>query len=348
MATTKATINTCTVTIRNDQPRRTIDGEILDAHEVCLERFEDRFYLYGTRYGNHTGFTDDNVIGCYSSHDLVEWYDHGILFPPFRGSGLLSRPAVKYNAATNRYVLWFILGGQCCVATADTPAGPYELVTRAAKLRHGPGGRGDFNLFIDDDATGYIIGTVSPTRSPGNMHKICVERLTEDYTAGTGETSPFLATNCEAPALFKHNGVYYALFDTTCCFCPAGSGVRVHTADEPLGPYARRGDINRNVGADPRTIQSRDTDTEPGAGRSDATIAAQQAQVARIPTVDGDKLIWIGDRWESADDGVKGHDYTYWSSPLEFYPDGMIKPLRWENEWTTTLIVKDSDGAAAA
>jgi hypothetical protein len=328
-------IATRTVTTYNDKPRCTVDGSIVDAHEVCLELFEKRFYLYGTRYEATTGFTQENVIACYSSCDLDTWHYHGILFPPFKDAGLLSRPAVKYNAETGKYVLWFVLGPGCCVAIADKPEGPFDLVTRKANLKYGKSG--DFNLFIDDDGTGYIIGTVTLEKIPGQMHKIYVEKLTEDYLSGTGEASEFLASNCEGPVLFKREGVYYALFDNTCCFCPAGSGARVYTAPTPFGPYEYRGDINRNVNVDPRKIISRDSDTDPGAGRDDVIIAAQQAQITSLPTIDGEKLIWIGDRWGSADDGVKGHDYTYWSSPLEFYPDGMIKPLQWEDQWTVTL-----------
>ena len=44
------------VIIENALPRRDVDGNIIDAHEGCMERFGDRFYLYGTSYGNTDGY----------------------------------------------------------------------------------------------------------------------------------------------------------------------------------------------------------------------------------------------------------------------------------------------------
>ena len=41
----------------------------------------------------------------------------------------------------------------------------------------------------------------------------------------------------EAPAIFKREGIYYALFGKCCCFCGHGSGSGVYTAAHPLGPW---------------------------------------------------------------------------------------------------------------
>ncbi len=54
-------------------------------------------------------------------------------------------------------------------------------------------------------------------------------------------------------------------------------------------------------------------------------IAAQQTFVMPI----NNQLIWMGDLWGSASNGIKGHDYQYWSAPLQFYKNGLIKPLKW-------------------
>jgi hypothetical protein len=45
----------------------------------------------------------------------------------------------------------------------------------------------------------------------------------------------------------------------------------------------------------------------------------------------------MGDRWGSRPDSIKGHDFQYWSSPLEFEADGMIKQLHWEDSWQMGL-----------
>jgi hypothetical protein len=44
--------------------------------------------------------------------------------------------------------------------------------------------------------------------------------------------------------------------------------------------------------------------------------------------------IWTGDGWGLRPDGVKGHDFQFWSAPLTFVADGSLAPLRWVGEWS--------------
>ena len=62
-------LRAATATISNAEPRRDIHGNILDAHDGCLEYFEGQFYLYGTRYGKTNGFGKTNRYVCFSSPD---------------------------------------------------------------------------------------------------------------------------------------------------------------------------------------------------------------------------------------------------------------------------------------
>jgi len=63
------------------------------------------------------------------------------------------------------------------------------------------------------------------------------------------------------------------------------------------------------------------------------TIAAQQSFVLPLP--DG-RYLWAGDRWQSAGDGFKSHDYQAWV-PMEFDSNGTIMPLQWLKDWTLEL-----------
>ena len=118
--------------------------------------------------------------------------------------------------------------------------------------------------------------------------------------------------------LFRRKQTYYALFDLCCCFCPAGSGARVYTATSPLGPFTERSNIDRVPEGNP-------------------VIAAQQTWVAAIPTTDGPALIWMGDRWGSRPDGVKGHDFQFWSAPLRFGADDNILPIENVPTWQANV-----------
>jgi len=60
--------------------------------------------------------------------------------------------------------------------------------------------------------------------------------------------------------------------------------------------------------------------------------------VAQLPTPQGTAYMWMGDRWGSRADGIKGHDLQFWSAPLRFGPDGSIAPI--ENDVTWSLEVR--------
>ncbi len=210
-------------------------------------------------YADRTGWTDRNVMTCYSTEDFSRWVNHSPLSGPVR----ICIPAVKYNASTGKYVMWYVSGREYYTKVSQSPTGPFVDPQPAATV--GPGA-GDFSLFVDDDDTGYIAYTSSfgDRNCPLGMHMIMLERLSEDYRRGTGEVCGPLGWNCESPVMFRREGVYYVLFDNTCCWNPNGTGCRVYTADKALGPYTCRGDINRAVDTDRRRIVSRSTDTAPG------------------------------------------------------------------------------------
>ncbi|HET9571802.1 MAG TPA: family 43 glycosylhydrolase [Bacteroidales bacterium] len=66
-------------------------------------------------------------------------------------------------------------------------------------------------------------------------------------------------------------------------------------------------------------------------------IPGQQTYVMPLETVDGIRYIWMADLWGSASDNIKGHDYQYWSAPLEFDPKGDIEPMKWVDVWKVKL-----------
>ena len=307
------------ITISNTQPRRDTSGAIVDAHDGGLLFANGRYYLYGTAYGTTAGYSINNRFRVYSSADLEQWTFEGELLksPP---DGVYYNPSVAYNSRTHKYVLlynWYpkLWDGQVGVATSDTPVGPFTIANTRVKLSQADQRPGAGTLFVDDDGTGYYIYTAI-----AQNHAVRVERLTPDFLGSTGEVSDVLARGCEATSMFKRNALYYVLFDTACCFCAGGSGARVYVASSPLGPYTQRSNINRDPGHKP-------------------IVAAQQASIAHIPTPDGDALIWIADRWGSRPDGIKGHDFQFWSAPLRFDSEGNIAPIANVAQWSLTVRV---------
>lgn len=65
---------------------------------------------------------------------------------------------------------------------------------------------------------------------------------------------------------------------------------------------------------------------------------AQQFSVAQIPRFGGGEPLpmYIGQRFGSADDGLKCHDYQYWA-PVPVGPDGVVAEMGWVNEWQVEI-----------
>lgn len=311
-------LNFRNVTIDNSAPRRDVTGEVIDAHDGNLQYFDGRYYLYGTAYGKTAGFSINNRFRVYSSPDLSHWTYGGELLKELT-DGVYYRPYVVFNPKTHKYVLWYnwypkLWLGRTGAALSDTPEGPFTVVTTDVQVSQAKFNPGDGSLFVDEDGTGYFIYTVID-----QDHAIRIEQLTPDYLSSSGKVSEILGKNSEAPVLFRRQGVYYAVFDTCCCFCPGGSGARVFTSTSPLGPYTERVNINRKDGM--------------------PIVAAQQTWIAQIPGSEGPAFIWMGDRWGSRPDGVKGHDFQFWSAPLKFSADGSIQPIENVPSWEAKIAV---------
>ena len=311
----KATPPGTRVKISNVEPRRDVQGNIIDAHDGCLQFFNGRFYLYGTAYGTNDGWGTANRYRVYSSPDLGTWTLEGNLLTN-QPKGVYYRPYVVLNPTTKKYVLWYNWypqgwAGAEGVAVSDTPVGPFTITETNVLRSFAKIQPGDGSLFVDDDGKGYYIFTAI-----ADDYTVRVAALTPDFLGLTGNTSPVLAHGAESPVLFRRNNTYYALFGPLCAFCPEGSIVQVVTLSSPLGPFFHPcPKINRQG-----------TNNIP-------IVSGQETWVAKIPTPDGPAYIWMADLWGLTPDGLRGHDFQFWSLPLEFAQDGDILPLRPVGKW---------------
>jgi len=325
------------VTISNVVPR-TSGSEIMDIHDGNVLIIGGVYYWYGASYGNckepagpngcadasigQCGFQTDHNVSLYTSNDLVDWTFQGHVFSAsaYSQPAILFCPKVIYNPATKLYVLWGNwIGGSFAdsyysAATSPSPMGPFKLVNE--NITMGNADTGDFNLFLDDDGSGYVIYT-SHIQGYSVTHQMSVEKLAPDFTTTLGlaaNSGFFGASFVEAPAMFKANNTYYAVFGQCCCYCQSGSPVYVHSASSPLGPYTTLNSLG-------------------------SSIPAQQTDIISYYSSPGElSYIWIGDRWQSAPDGIKGHDFTYWG-PIIF-SNGNIEPLPFDNNFTISVYVQ--------
>eukprot|EP01084_Bolivina_argentea_P083672 151486_1 len=344
------------INISNINPRLDANGNIMDAHDGNIIQYSKggEYFYYSMGYGlcqepsganasngcaaiqtNGCGFENNHSINLYTSKNLSVWEFHGNVLPLIqRPNGIYFSPSVVFNPNTNKYILMAhylpasngsFADNTYMAAVSDSPYGPFTTMNNNVNLTNPR--PGDSKLFVDTDNNGYLIYSSAQLN-----HSIVVEQLTKDYLYSSGKKSKiFDSKTClEAPTIFKHigNGLYYAFTSYCCCYCANGGDVIVWVSDNVLGPYNRTEPFINDV---------------KGVGNNkDLVIHAQETDVLLVETDDskGYQYIWIGDRWQTAPDGAKAHDFTYWG-PLIWNNKTSVQVMKWYDNFTINVKVNN-------
>lgn len=135
----------------------------------------------------------------------------------------------------------------------------------------------------------------------------------------------------------------------------------------PKGAASKQASLLAALGVDAEPLSLLDAAAGLRGRQLQATIPAQQTHIGAFKTAAGTQYMWIGDRWQvsalgvglqrvqqvaltrtalrsvpharlqSAPDGIKGHDFTFWS-PLTFQPDGNITAMAWTDNFTINAL----------
>jgi hypothetical protein len=226
------------------------EGKRIEAHGGSIFYENDTFYWYGenkekTTPGSgiwHWG------IRCYSSTDLYNWKDEGLIIPPdeedaespLHPTSSMDRPHIIYNQSTGKYVCWLKIMEKdhtqtATILTADRLLGPYTMIKKG--LRPLNMSAGDFDLVVAPDGKAYYYFE--------RVHSelICAD-LTADYTDVTGYYSTHFPNLCppfvrEAPAYFYRKGLHYLVTSGTTYFHPNPS--EIASAKSHHGPFEIQG-----------------------------------------------------------------------------------------------------------
>lgn len=178
-------------TIRPGQIWLDTEGKRIQAHGGSIMTVDNTFYWYGENKEKTTG--KDRIwhwgVRCYSSVDLYNWKDEGVIIPPdtedetspLHPFHMMDRPHIVYNEKTKRFIAWLkIMGEPSCFAvlSAEHILGPYEMVNP----RVNPAGLevGDFDIAKGKDGRAYLFSECPHTM----VYSIA---LKEDYTDTEGE-----------------------------------------------------------------------------------------------------------------------------------------------------------------
>ncbi|HWD18168.1 MAG TPA: family 43 glycosylhydrolase [Verrucomicrobiae bacterium] len=210
--------------------------------------FNGRLYLYCSN-------DDDNgsnayimhSITCFSTDDLKNWTDHGVVFqaPQDAAWATLSwAPSVVSN--NNTLYLYFGNGASGIgVATSRNPEGPFTDARGSALISASTPGAAtatqwefDPCAFIDDNGRPYLyFGGQYPTNAR-------VISLNTNLTAVQGAATPMFATNFfEASYMHKRNGIYYFTYSTR---PDAGLVIYCETNSNPTNGFAPEGTLLAN------------------------------------------------------------------------------------------------------
>ncbi len=273
--------------IRPGQEWLDTNGRPIHAHGGSVMYIDGVYYWYG----ENKEFTnpEKNIwhwgVRCYTSTDLYNWEDKGLIIPPepenpnspLHPSACMDRPHIIYNETTKKYVCWLKIMGNNniqaeAVYVADSILGPYTMVNDNI-LPCGMKG-GDFDLVVAPDGKAYYYF------ERVHSETICAD-LTDDYTNVTGyysthfphhEGPPYVR---EATAHFFRNNKHYLITSGTTGYLPNPSEIAI--ADTWHGPFTVLGDPHP---------------TDP----SKTSFHSQVSSVLKVP---GKKDLYIAcaDRW---------------------------------------------------
>lgn len=299
-------------------------GDTINAHGAGFMYHKGTYYWYGEVKRGTTWLVpgqnwecyrvNAGGVSCYSSKDLVNWKNEGIVLPPNRTdanhdlhySKVLERPKVIYNEKTKKFVLWLHIDAQdysaarVGIAVSDKPTGPFKYIQSIKP--NGLDSR-DMTIYKDDDKSAYIIYSSEWNK---NLH---ISKLTDDYLNVSGKDIIALPRmSREAPAMFKHKSKYYLITSLTTGWDP--NMALVAHADSIMGKW--------NPGYNPCKGE-----------KAELTFTGQSTYVLPIVGKPG-KFIFMADVWKK----TNLQDSRYIWLPLEIKNDSV--EISWRKSWSLT------------
>src|ERR1051326_8788145 len=210
--------------------------------------FNGRLYLYCSNDDdNGTNGYVMHSLTCFSTDDLKNWTDHGVVFQTPQNASWASlswAPSVISNKS--KLYLYFGNGASSIgVATSSVPTGPFVDARGSALVTASTPGAStptqwlfDPGAFLDDDGQPYLyFGGQYPTSAR-------VILLNANLTSVSGSALPMFATNFfEASYMHKRNGIYYY---TYCDRFEVGAEIYCETNSNPTNGFVPQGTVLSN------------------------------------------------------------------------------------------------------
>lgn len=198
--------------------------------------FEDRVYVYTSHDADgQTGY-DMKDYHAFSSSDLVNWQDHGVVLDvaDVPWASTFYAPDTCYSAATGKYYLYFPNGASNIgVAVADAPGGPFvdalgePLITGSTPGVSGVEWIFDPGCFVDDDGEAYLYFGGGEGTNP-RVIRLGADMISLNGSAQTIETPNFF----EASFMHKRGTKYYYSYSSD--FADGAARLDYMMSDDPM------------------------------------------------------------------------------------------------------------------
>ncbi|WET02448.1 RICIN domain-containing protein [Flavobacterium sp. YJ01] len=198
-----------------------------------IHYFNNKYYIYTTAiYGTQ--------FHAYSSTNLVNWIDEGLIFDLFPDSPWSQyngwAPAVVFR--NNKYYFYYTAETKIGVAVGNTPIGPFTDIG-APLIGTDPYTDDiiDANVFVDEDGQAYIYYGGS------GKSRMVVRKLNADMISlATGPTDITPQNYTEGPYMVKRKGIYYMMYSNGAWYNDSYN-VQYSTSNSPMGPWTYRGKV---------------------------------------------------------------------------------------------------------
>lgn len=316
------------------------EGKIIRAFGGQVQKFtengETKWYwigedaeMKGTQENGEFAPIYHNGIHLYSSKDLYNWDDEGIILKTMNGetdfeeayfqnlygdlsdekkqevfqwldgnTSALTRPKVLYDG--EKYVIWFTMiggNGEAGIAVSDSIKGPFRFL-KTIGVESG-GIIGNLNLFRDTDGKAYVIYNAEYMNPASGVYgaRIYCSRLKEnDYTELADEPrKTFFSRDYNADTLPGDYGTDFSRYDVGTMFRYENQYFMMHAGENK---YAVTGSLDEPW--EIKTLQFWD-----GTSVSEIDCKIQSSSVILAGEGEEAEYIHIGDNgeWSSPDDG---------------------------------------------
>lgn len=213
---------------------------------------DGRLYLYGSWDLSNQKSYCSNVIHCFSTDDMINWTDHGVIFRndnefngiPWNPNTKLYAPDAIY--ANGKYYL-YLCGSENeeGVAVSDSPIGPFSV---AEPIDIADGDSIDPAVFVDKDNKKYYFWGQFSLRGG----ELCDDMKTlKPETVKKDLLTEWEHGFHEGASIRRRGDKYYMLY--TDVSRGKATCISYAVSDHPLGPYKKGGVIIDNAYCDPHT-----------------------------------------------------------------------------------------------